>query len=49
MEDITWDKLAIEFNKTDEAFERVIKSFESVERTWQELIDYAYTLLARLS
>ena len=37
---VTWDDIAVEFNKASEAFERAIKSFESLTKTYQELIDY---------
>ena len=37
---ITWDDLAVELNKASEAFERAIKAFESLSKTYDELIDY---------
>uniref|UniRef100_A0A6M3LUW6 Uncharacterized protein n=1 Tax=viral metagenome TaxID=1070528 RepID=A0A6M3LUW6_9ZZZZ len=35
-----WDDLAVELNKVNVAFEKAIKSFESLTKTYQELIDY---------
>lgn len=37
---ITWNDLAIEFDKVTEAFVRAIKAFESLTRTYNELIEY---------
>ncbi len=36
----TWDDLAIEFDKATEAFGRCIKSFESITKSFQEMINY---------
>ena len=36
---VTWDDLAIRLNKASEAFERAIKAFESLTKTYDELID----------
>jgi len=37
---ITWDDLAIELNKANDEVEKAIKVFESLKKTYQELIDY---------
>ena len=37
VKEVTWDDVAIELNKTTEAFERCIKAFESLTKTYEEL------------
>ena len=41
----TWDDLAVELNKASEAFEMAIKSFESLSKTYDELIVYCKKIL----
>ncbi len=41
---VIWDDVARELEKINEALEGWIKSFESIEKIWQELIDYANTM-----
>ena len=41
----TWDDLAVELNKASETFERAIKSFESLSKTYDELIAYCKKIL----
>ena len=37
---VTWDDLAVEINKASEMFERAIKEFELVTKTYHELIAF---------
>ena len=37
---VTWDDLAVEFYKTILALERSIRAFESLTKTYNELIKY---------
>ncbi len=53
---VTWDDLAIEFNKMTEALEKMTeafgrceRSFESLTKSYQEMITYAHILQTRLA
>uniref|UniRef100_A0A6M3L1W9 Uncharacterized protein n=1 Tax=viral metagenome TaxID=1070528 RepID=A0A6M3L1W9_9ZZZZ len=37
---VNWDDLAVRLNKASDSFERAIKAFESLTKTYDELIDY---------
>jgi hypothetical protein len=41
---VTWDDLAVQLNRASDELEKAINAFESLTKTYQELIDYCKSL-----